>query len=136
MRPISGQGVLMIKCWVLSPVHLPSLGLVNRLRRNSRLTLPESEQAIDEGEILSYVYLVNHFDNPEALKVSNWSFRLAILFVAGPPLLSNAFYVSRLWIIGVRNIPFLLGMGALMLTRFTFQIILAAKSYVPLFYIG
>ncbi|KAJ2929309.1 hypothetical protein H1R20_g7780, partial [Candolleomyces eurysporus] len=77
----------------------------------------------------SYVYLVTHFNDPEALRFSNWSFRLAILNVAGPPLLSNAFYVSRLWIIGVRNIPFLLGMGALMLTRFTFQLILAAQAW-------
>ncbi|KAF6757886.1 hypothetical protein DFP72DRAFT_208153 [Ephemerocybe angulata] len=77
----------------------------------------------------SYSFLVNHFGEPETLLYSNWSFRLSILVVAGPPFLSNAFYVSRLWIIGMRNYIFLALMGALMLTRTTFQLILAAMAW-------
>jgi len=78
----------------------------------------------------SYIYLVNNFNNPSALLVSNWSFKLSILVVAGPPFLSNGFYVSRLWIIGMRNILFLVVMGSLMLTRTTFQLILATMAWV------
>ncbi|KAF6758129.1 hypothetical protein DFP72DRAFT_213445 [Ephemerocybe angulata] len=77
----------------------------------------------------SYSFLVNHFGEPETLLYSNWSFRLSILVVAGPPFLSNAFYVSRLWIIGMRNYIFLALMGALMLTRITFQLILSAMAW-------
>jgi hypothetical protein len=77
----------------------------------------------------SYTYLVNHFGDPDALLYSNWSFRLSIFVVAGPPFLSNAFYVSRLWIIGMRNYIFLGVMGSLMLTRLTFQMLLTAMAW-------
>ncbi|TEB28695.1 hypothetical protein FA13DRAFT_778079 [Coprinellus micaceus] len=77
----------------------------------------------------SYTFLVNHFGDAEALKYSNWSFRLSILVVAGPPLLSNAFYISRLWIIGMRNFIFLAVITALMLTRLSFQLTAMAQKY-------
>ncbi|KAJ3505852.1 hypothetical protein NMY22_g17435 [Coprinellus aureogranulatus] len=77
---------------------------------------------------LCYTFLVNHFGDAEALLVSNWSFRLSILVVAGPPLLSNSFYISRLWIIGMRNFVFLAVISALMLTRFSFQMALTVMA--------
>jgi len=73
----------------------------------------------------SYSYLVEGFGDNDGLLYSNWSFRLSSVFLAGPPFLSNAFYVSRLWIIGMRNWFFLGTMGALMLTRLGFQMALA-----------
>ncbi|TFK21035.1 hypothetical protein FA15DRAFT_672923 [Coprinopsis marcescibilis] len=77
----------------------------------------------------NYHYLVNNYDNPDALLTSNWSFRLALLLMAGPPFISNAFYVSRLWIIGMRSIALLAGIMALVATRFAFQIVLAVQSW-------
>ncbi|KAG2006684.1 hypothetical protein CC2G_014443 [Coprinopsis cinerea AmutBmut pab1-1] len=77
----------------------------------------------------NYHYLVSHFNDPSEMVRSNWSFRLAVLLLSAPPLLSNLFYVSRLWIIGTRNLILLGTIMALVLTRFVFQMILAAKAW-------
>lgn len=76
-----------------------------------------------------YYYLVNHHSDSLVMERSIWAYRLAVFLMAAPPFISNTFYVSRLWIIGMQSFALLAFIMSLVLTRLSFQIVLAVKSW-------
>ncbi|KAG2006686.1 hypothetical protein CC2G_014444 [Coprinopsis cinerea AmutBmut pab1-1] len=79
---------------------------------------------------LCYHYLVEHYFNPEILKSSVWSLQATLFVGAFAPLVSNGFYLTRLYKIGQRNVFLIGGLSLLILARLGFEFAAAILSFL------
>ncbi|TFK21037.1 hypothetical protein FA15DRAFT_672925 [Coprinopsis marcescibilis] len=79
---------------------------------------------------LCYDYLVTNYFNPAALETIVWSLQASLFVSALAPLLSNGFYLSRLFIIGQRNIFLIAGLALLVISRLGLEFSFAILSFI------